>query len=283
MKTMKTGARRLFQALAFPGSSRYWGRTYAAGGTSGEGSYGDLAVFKAEIMNEFVAASNISSVIELGCGDGNQLALMKSPRYAGFDVSYQAVSLCQKRFATDPSKSFALLSDYRGEKADLGLSLDVIFHPVEDAVFEEYMRRLFSASLRHVILYSSNCQSCEGTAPHVRHRIFTDWVTAHEPGFALAKIVPNRYPSGHRPQRPTIIQANSQRSSRAGTRADCGPVRLRSPTSSFSSPNMSRARPRLAARKCRLTCSKPHRRPMGPQPLRAPACVLTALKPAPWA
>lgn len=199
MKTMKTGVRRLFWALKFPGSARYWARRYAAGGTSGEGSYGDLATFKAEIINKFVAANNISSIIEFGCGDGNQLTLMNYPRYAGFDVSHQAVSLCQKRFAMDPSKSFAHLDDYRGEKADLALSLDVVFHLVEEAVFEEYMRRLFSASLRHVLIYSSNCQSCEGTAPHVRHRVFTDWVTANEPGFALAKIVPNRYPTGLRP------------------------------------------------------------------------------------
>lgn len=195
---MKTGVRRLFRALKFPGSAGYWARRYATGGTSGEGSYGELAAFKAEILNEFVAANNLASVIEFGCGDGNQLALAKYPRYAGFDVSPHAVSLCQKRFAGDPSKIFGLVDDYRGEQADVGLSLDVIYHLVEDAVFEEYMRRLFSASLRHVIVYASNFQSPEGTAPHVRHRIFTDWVAAHEPGFTLAKIVPNRYPIGLR-------------------------------------------------------------------------------------
>ena len=112
MKTMKTGVRRLFRALTFAGSARYWARRYAAGGTSGEGSYGDLAAFKAEIMNEFVAANHISSVIEFGCGDGNQLALMRYPCYAGFDVSHQAVSLCLKRFAMaglDLLQEFGLL------------------------------------------------------------------------------------------------------------------------------------------------------------------------------
>lgn len=131
---MRTGLRRLFRALKFPGSARYWETRYASGGTSGEGSYGELAAFKAEILNEFVAANNIASVIEFGCGDGNQLALARYPRYSGFDVSPQAVSLCRKRFAADPSKLFGLMDDYRGEKADLGLSLDVVYHLVEDAV-----------------------------------------------------------------------------------------------------------------------------------------------------
>jgi hypothetical protein len=55
----------------FEGSSLYWEKRYIAGGHSGPGPYGDLAVFKAKIMNEFVAAENVQSIIGFGCGDGH--------------------------------------------------------------------------------------------------------------------------------------------------------------------------------------------------------------------
>lgn len=40
--------------LAFPGSAAYWETRYRGGEMSGSGSYGRLAEFKAEILNEFV-------------------------------------------------------------------------------------------------------------------------------------------------------------------------------------------------------------------------------------
>ncbi len=54
--------------LGMTGSVDYWERNYATGGTSGEGSYGPLADFKARILNSFVAEHDVRSVIELGCG-----------------------------------------------------------------------------------------------------------------------------------------------------------------------------------------------------------------------
>ena len=44
---------------------------------------GELAKFKARVMNDFVRENGIRSVIELGCGDGMQLALADYPRYLG--------------------------------------------------------------------------------------------------------------------------------------------------------------------------------------------------------
>jgi hypothetical protein len=59
---------------AFPGSGSFWENRYRTGGTSGSGSYGRLAEFKAEILNEFVRERGVSSIIEFGCGDGAQLS-----------------------------------------------------------------------------------------------------------------------------------------------------------------------------------------------------------------
>jgi cyclopropane fatty-acyl-phospholipid synthase-like methyltransferase len=82
----------------FPGSKRYWDNRYSQGDNSGAGSYGRLAEFKAEILNKFVAENNIRSVIEFGCGDGNQLMLANYPYYIGVDVSPKAIEICRKLF-----------------------------------------------------------------------------------------------------------------------------------------------------------------------------------------
>src|SRR5260370_40522100 len=131
--------------ILFRSSAAYWERRYTHGGTSGVGSYGDLAKSKATFLNDFVRGHGIKSVVEFGCGDGNQLSLADYPSYVGLDVSRAAIGLCRQRFATDPSKSFFLydgtcFADRGGVfAADLAISLDVIYHLIEDQVFETYM------------------------------------------------------------------------------------------------------------------------------------------------
>jgi SAM-dependent methyltransferase len=190
------GVRRLSllrQQAAFRGSARYWERNYARGGTSGAGSYDALAQGKAVFLNEFVRTREIGSVIEFGCGDGNQLSLAQYPGYIGLDVSRTAIELCQYRFATDPAKSFflydgACFTDRTGVfAADLAISLDVIYHLTEDEVFETYMTHLFAAGTRFVIIYATDGE-LRGTAPHVRHRHFTPWVQTHCPDWRLLEV-----------------------------------------------------------------------------------------------
>lgn len=171
----------LRQRLDFAGSADFWERRYAQGGTSGPGSYGTLALGKANFLNSFVESNNVRSVIEFGCGDGNQLSLARYPAYIGLDVSRSAIGLCMRKFADDPDKSFFLYDslcfvDHAGLfKAEVALSLDVVYHLTEDAVFEAYMAHLFSAGSRYVIVYATNEEVRDG-APHVRHRHFSAWV-----------------------------------------------------------------------------------------------------------
>jgi SAM-dependent methyltransferase len=181
---------------AFAGSTPYWEKRYARGGRSGAGSYGKLAEFKARILNDFVTDQGVQTVLEFGCGDGNQLTLANYPRYHGLDVSEKAISACRERFSNDPSKTFELLKDYSGKTAELVLSLDVIYHLVEDKIFELHMRSLFTAAGRFVSIYSSNADHVHGDGPsvHVRHRRFTAWVDEHAQDWKLLSHIPNEYP-----------------------------------------------------------------------------------------
>jgi len=185
----------LRQRIKFTGSVGYWESNYSRGGTSGDGSYGELARGKAAFLNAFVRDRSIRSVVEFGCGDGNQLSLAEYPRYAGLDVSPRAIALCKQRFARDSAKSFFCYDtecfvDQGGWfSADLALSLDVVYHLIEDTVFETYMRHLFAASNRYAVIYSTNA-IIPGTAPHVRHRHFTPWVEAECPAWRLVDVTP---------------------------------------------------------------------------------------------
>jgi SAM-dependent methyltransferase len=199
----KTGVRKLRDLLSgaptggrpFTGSRDYWEQRYAEGGDSGVGSYGKFREFKASFLNDFVARNGIRTVIELGCGDGSQLELAEYPSYTGFDVSPTAVARCRERFAGDETKTFRLMGEHDVGTADLALSLDVLYHLVEDAVFASYMQSLFGAAERYVIIYSSNCEPVDApSVPHVRHREFTDWVTGNMPGWMLLEQAPNPYP-----------------------------------------------------------------------------------------
>jgi hypothetical protein len=180
----------------FPGSEAYWHERYIKGGLSGAGSYNRLAIFKAEVINYFVAKNEISSVIEFGCGDGNQLKLAQYKVYIGFDVSSKAIDICRETFLDDHSKTFKLAEHYINETADLTISLDVIYHLIENSVFDLYMRRLFSSAKKFVIIYSSNDEKLNesNSANHVKHRKFTDWVETNAKDWMLLDFLPNKYP-----------------------------------------------------------------------------------------
>jgi cyclopropane fatty-acyl-phospholipid synthase-like methyltransferase len=180
----------LRQRINFKNSVAFWEQNYARGDTSGNGSYGAAADAKAKFLNEFVRNHGLQSVVEFGCGDGNQLSLADYPSYVGLDVSKTAVRLCQMRFADDLSKSFflydgACFTDHAGLfTADLAVSLDVIYHLIEDPVFETYMTHLFAAGQLFVVVYATN-MIMTGTAPHVKHRRFTSWVEDNCPQWML--------------------------------------------------------------------------------------------------
>jgi hypothetical protein len=184
--------RALFgKAARFTNSTEYWERRYKRGGNSGAGSYHMLATFKANVINELVNREKVRSIIEFGSGDGAQLALAKYPSYVGVDVARTALEKCRRMYA---HHRFLHISELPTElTADLTLSMDVIYHLIEDETFDAHMNQLFGASDRFVVIYSSN-EDSPGQAPHIRHRRFTDWIDRHRPEFKLAMHIPNAFP-----------------------------------------------------------------------------------------
>jgi cyclopropane fatty-acyl-phospholipid synthase-like methyltransferase len=176
-------------------SKKYWEERYVSKMTSGAGSYNELAQFKADVINKFVEHNNIQSVIEYGCGDGNQLKYMKYPLYKGLDVSPTIINVCKDIFQTDNTKTFEVIGDKYINKFDLAVSLDVLFHCTEQDVYEEYLHDLFNASNKYVIIYAYDYDSLPGEfTVHYIPRKFTSYITKNISHFILKDVILNKYP-----------------------------------------------------------------------------------------
>ena len=203
LRSLQGRVASLFKApfKSFPGSEEYWKRRYKSGRSSGAGSYSKFAEFKAEVLNRFVAENNIQSVIEYGCGDGNQLRYAQYPAYIGYDVSPEAVAQCQRRFAGDETKHFMLIDHYRNQTAELTLSLDVIYHLIEDDIYTGYMQRLFASASKFAIIYATNTDQQAGRqAAHVKHRKFSVWIETNATDWNLNQFIQNPFSREGDPQ-----------------------------------------------------------------------------------
>lgn len=175
-------------------SKKYWEERYKKNMGSGCGSYNKLAEFKACVINEFFNKHNISSIIDYGVGDGNQLKLLNTNNreYIGIDVSETVIQKCKQLFAGDASKTFLLDTEVKELQADVVLSCDVIYHLVEDNVYTTYMLNLFKMAKKYIIIYAKDADVHH--AQHVRFRKFTSYISKQFPEWRLIHHIPNKYP-----------------------------------------------------------------------------------------
>ncbi|MBL7827368.1 MAG: class I SAM-dependent methyltransferase [Saprospiraceae bacterium] len=179
--------------LRYRGAHKYWEHRYRTGGNSGAGSSGALAQYKASIVNDLVKQHAIQSIVDFGCGDGEQLRLAEYPAYLGLDISPSAIQLCRIKFEHDHSKKFAVYHpdtfDAQQARADLALSMEVIFHLTEEGVYQAYMKHLFASATRFVVIFSSNePDNTGGIFPHFKPRVFLPHVPA---GWKLTRRIEN--------------------------------------------------------------------------------------------
>lgn len=186
--------------VEFQNSNQYWNSRYERGGDSGEGSYGRLARYKASFINEFCRENQIESAVEFGCGDGNQAAMFEIDGYLGVDISEKCIVQARDRFSERKRWKFQALAEYRlasQPDADLGLSLDVIYHLVEDPIYLDYLNDLFEAADRFVLIYASNFEYFDPALPHVRHRAVIADVARLHPDWHHVRTEPNPHAKRH--------------------------------------------------------------------------------------
>lgn len=170
--------------------SKYWEDRYITGGNSGLGSYGEYAKHKADVINNYIKKLNIKTISDFGCGDGNQISLIYGyEKYVGFDVSKHIVSLCDEKFKNIENMSFInTINDL--PESDLCLSLDVIYHIIDENEYQEYLKQLFNKSKKYVLIFSSNHEN-DSIVNHIYHRVFTKWVNDNINNFKFIEEINN--------------------------------------------------------------------------------------------
>jgi SAM-dependent methyltransferase len=173
---------------------KYWEDTYSSNGTSGAGSYGLLAQFKADVVNDFGASCD--RVTEFGCGDGNQLRLMKYRNYLGLDVSPTAVARCAKLFKGDESKRFEVYnpSTFGGTLADFVVCLDVLYHITDDTDFEKTLSDMFACNPSRIALYTRLPGVESSTVETIFDRDIFEHLKRFEDRIVSTEIVKQKYP-----------------------------------------------------------------------------------------
>lgn len=170
-------------------SALYWEQRYLDGNNSGAGSYEEKAIYKASIVNDVIQSYMIGDVIEYGCGDGNNLSLFNIKSYIGIDVSKKAIELCNNRFKLDTTKSFILYDPmfFRllDMKADLTLSLEVLFHLVEESIYKKYIADLFNSSRKFVLIFSSNIIK----KPDAQHMVYREFLLDIPDNYLLVSTI----------------------------------------------------------------------------------------------
>lgn len=122
------------------------------------------------------------------------MSYLEIARYTGVDISEDIVENARTRFNDRPDWNFILSEDVNEklEPHDMSLSLDVIFHLIEDDVFDQYMRDLFRFAKTHVLIYSTDNEG-SGKVPHFRSRHYSAWIRDNAAGWHLTRTYNNPY------------------------------------------------------------------------------------------
>lgn len=153
---------------------QYWEKRYKNGGNSGEGSRGYEADFKADIVNDIIVEFDIKTIFEMGVGDYYQLSLYDGfDKFVGYDISPTVLEICKNKSDNNKHSFVDTIPD---EKFDMTMSIDVLYHLIDDDDFDSYMTNLFELSEEYVLIYATNQSDNEGWDEHIKHRVFTDWI-----------------------------------------------------------------------------------------------------------
>jgi SAM-dependent methyltransferase len=172
----------------------YWNNRYKSGKTSGKGSYGKFAIFKADVINDFITKNKIIQLIDIGCGDGNNAFLLKIKKYIGLDISPEAIKKCVESYTNDRTKEFHIYNKNYNIKSDLIICLDVLYHITDDKDYYSTLNCIFKMSNKYVILYTSiDAYKTEPyTGSHVKHRNILEDLKLHKE-FELQEIIPQKF------------------------------------------------------------------------------------------
>jgi SAM-dependent methyltransferase len=182
--------------VVFMSDKLYWDNRYATGGNSGSGSRGELAMYKAEVINMLIEDNNIESMLDLGCGDGYQLQFYCVNSYYGFDISPVSILICKELEDPDNGVRFGVYNVDPLPTVDMAISMDVLFHITDMDALKYYLEDLFDHALKMVVIYAYDYDSSDKDrfSPHYKPVKFTSIIKEQHPDWMLSQHIENKFP-----------------------------------------------------------------------------------------
>jgi len=131
----------------------YWDNRYKNGGTSGQGSIGELRSWKWNIIKKYNGIRE--SVIDIGCGDMSFWENNKLPlNYIGIDFSDVII---QKNIKKYPKSQFYTKSSASTPLhicADTVICFDMLFHIMNDSDYIQTLQNICTYSNNQIFIYT---------------------------------------------------------------------------------------------------------------------------------
>jgi len=174
-------------------SHQYWADRYLHTNfqnSSGNGRLKFRLSYKAKMLNKIFKTYEITKVADFGCGDGLLASKLKITKYYGIEINSEIVDNLKNKFLGKNEFEFSTKfeSQWRN-KIDASISVDVIFHLIEEDVYQKYMNELFFADAKYVVIRAYNHKS-QGTGrnSHILHREFLNTIKKYFPNYNLVNV-----------------------------------------------------------------------------------------------
>jgi SAM-dependent methyltransferase len=138
-------------------NKRFWNERYqtlpALG--SGVGSRGWAAVIKQDIFRRIIAANNIRTIVDIGCGDmcWYTEGLLTDLEYIGVDISDLIIRKNKERFPELTFITQDIAKDYpKGIEADLCICFDMLLHQCDERQFDNALRNLLRVTRKYGLI-----------------------------------------------------------------------------------------------------------------------------------
>ena len=141
---------------------------------SGPGSRGISQQYKASLLRKALLKNDITSVVDVGCGDlcwlrTDRLSAddLEGIRYVGLDISEAAVEANRRTFPDLEFDLYDLGRDPLPIHADLVLCFDVLIHQTSREQFDTCLTHLLDGIPRHALVsYKNPDRPREAIVPH---------------------------------------------------------------------------------------------------------------------
>ena len=132
----------------------FWNRRYITDPTkgSGPGSREDHLIMKRDIIALIVKEYDISSILDVGCGDIAIVQTLRLPGYVGIDISDVVVEQNRTR---RPDWNFIcadLGGTFQPPASELVICLDVLIHQKSGRTYQTILNKVLTASTRVALI-----------------------------------------------------------------------------------------------------------------------------------